>query len=185
MLRKTPVALVAASVLLVGVGAGSATAGALITGQDIKNGTITGKDVKKSGLKAKHVKDGSLSGKDVKDGSLGEADLAGGVKAKLNAPAVAGYEVVTETVQVPTDGENTAYVACSEGKVAVGGGGGFTALDLTNEIETSIPQSVIRGDSLLFDDAKPGFADGWKVHGKHSGLMEEDLTAYVICVDPS
>jgi hypothetical protein len=185
MLRKTPVALVAASVLLVGVGAGSATAGALITGKDIKNGTVTGKDIKAGSLQARQVKDGSLTGADVKNGSLGEADLAGGVKAKLNAPAVSGYEVVTSTTEIPTDGEGVAYVACTAGKLAVGGGGGFTDLEITNAIEQSVPQTVIRGDALLFDDAQPGFADGWKVHGKHGGLEAEELTAYVICVDPS
>lgn len=195
MFRKTPAALLAAATLVVVTTAGSATAAALITGKDVKNGTLTGKDVKASSLAAKHIKDGSLTGADVKDsaltgadvanGSVAEGDLASGVQAKLNAPAVSGYEVVTSTTEVPTDGEGAAYVACTAGKLAVGGGGGFGDLDLANSIETSIPQTVIRGDALLFDDAQPGFADGWKVHGKHNGLDAQELTAYVICVDPS
>jgi hypothetical protein len=49
------------------------------------------------------------------------------VNAKLNAPRVKGYQVVTET---------------------------------DTKIISSLPQTVIRGDHLLFDDPKPGFADG-------------------------
>lgn len=201
-----PLAVLAAAVLLVVAMAGSATAAALITGKDVKNGSLTGKDVKDrsltgkdvkdrsltgadvkdQGLTGADVKDGSLSGKDVQDGTVAEGDLGASVKAKLNAPNVAGYEVVTETVELESDGEGAVFVACSAGKVAVGGGGAFAdAATTTTSIEASLPQKVIRGDSLLFADPEPGFADGWRVDGKHSGLDPQDLTAYVVCVDPS
>lgn len=179
-----PLALIAAAVLLVVAMAGSATAAALITGKDVKNGSLTGKDVKNSSLAGTDVKNGSLTGQDVKDGTLAEADLAAGVKAKLNAPAVAGYEIVTQTSQVPSDSEGTTYVACSAGKLAVGGGGDFED-EITSAIRGSKPMKAIRGDAILFDDADAGFADAWAVTGHNGAIELRDLTAYVICVDPS
>lgn len=195
MSRKTPLALLAAAVLLVVAMAGSATATALITGKDVKNGSLTGKDIKngsvaaadvKNNLTGTDVKDGSLSGSDVADGSLAEGDLAAGVTAKLNAPSVAGYEVRSATRLLESDGEGSTWVACTTGKVAVGGGGYFEDSDTTEtSIEGSIPQRVLPGDDQLFTDPQPGLANGWRVDGKHTGLDPQNLTAYVICVDPS
>lgn len=173
---KTVSALfLAVAVLLVAM-AGAATAARLLTGKDIKNNSISGADIRNN----------SVKGKDLKDGNVKEADLDPAVKSKLNAPNVAGYEVVTAVTEVESDGQNTSFVACTAGKVAVGGGGTWENSDITDAvIEGSAPQKVIRGDALLFTDADPGFADGWKVDGKHNGLDPQDLTAYVICVDPS
>lgn len=186
MFRKTPAALLATATLVVVASAGSATAGALITGQDVKNGSLTGKDVKASSLKAKHVKDSSLTGKDVKNGSLGAADLTGAVQTKLNAPAVAGYEVRSGSTLIESDGEGFAQVGCTGDKVAVGGGGYFADADVTTtSIEASRPMKMLAGDDQLFTDAEPGFANGWRVDGKHGGLDPQNLTAYVICIDPS
>lgn len=191
-----PLALLAAAVLLVVAMAGSATAAALLTGKDIKNGSLTGKDVKNGSLASpdvknnaltgKDVKDGALGGGDVQDGSLGESDLSAGVTAKLNAPNVAGYEVRTSSTLLESDGEGFAAVGCSAGKVAVGGGGYFEDnANTTTSIEGSIPQIQLTGDDGLFTDPEPGRANAWRVDGKHSGLDPQNLTAYVICVDPS
>jgi hypothetical protein len=173
--RRALPALLTAVVLAVAF-AGGATAAKLITGKDIKNGTVTTMDVKNK----------SLKGVDVKDGSLGEADLNSAAKAKLNAPSVKGYEVVTATELVESDGAATVFVACTAGKVAVGGGGFWKDLDDTDTfIEGSRPMTAIRGDALLFDEAAPGFADAWGISGDHNGLNPQNLTAYVICVSPN
>jgi hypothetical protein len=161
---SVPALLLALAVLAVGI-AGTATAAKLITGKQIKNSTITSKDVR--------------------NGSLKEVDLKPKVKAKLNAPSVKGYQVVTETVEVPTDSQNTVYVACPLGKVVMSGGSMWEEPDvLDTTIVSSLPQKVIRGDALLFTDPEPGFADGWMVEGSHNGLDAQDLTAYAICVNP-
>lgn len=186
MSRKTPLALLAAAVLLVVAMAGSATAAALITGKDVKNGSLTGKDIKNGSVAAADVKN-NLTGTDVKDGSLAEADLAPGVTAKLNATQsrVAGYEVVTATSQVESDSEGTTYVACTAGKVAVGGGGDFEDDDLASAIRGTKPMKAIRGDAILYDAATPGLADAWGVTGYNGSIDLRDLTVYAICVDPS
>ena len=60
---------VASALALVFALSGTAYAGALITGRDIRDGSVTGKD----------VKNGTLTGTDVRDGSLSKADLASGI----------------------------------------------------------------------------------------------------------
>ena len=158
--RYVPVLVLALAVLVVGL-AGGATAAKLITGKQIKDATITSKDVK--------------------DGTLAQKDLKKGVKAKLNAPSVKGYEVVTETVLVGSGSQELLFVACPAGKIATGGGGQWADTSVETVTISSAPQKVIRGDSLLFADPDPGFADGWKLEARHNGLDPQNLTAYVIC----
>jgi hypothetical protein len=163
--RFVPALLLALAVLVVGI-AGTATAAKLITSKQIQNETIKSKDVKNNSLK--------------------EADLKPKVKAKLNAPSVKGYQVVTETIEVPTASQDTVYVACPLGKVVMSGGSMWESPEIDDtSIVSSLPQRVIRGDALLFADPEPGFADGWKVEGRHNGLGAQDLTAYAICVSPN
>ena len=169
--RFAPVVGVAA-VIALSAGTGSAVAAKMITGADIKNNTVTSGD----------IKNGSLKGKDVKNKSLAEAKLSAAAKFKLNATTTKGYEVRTSTTTLPTAGDGTAYVACTTGKVAVGGGGSFETTEFDAMIQGSAPQRVI-GD--FFAPAKPDFADGWSVTGMHNGLDPVDLSVYVICVDPS
>jgi hypothetical protein len=160
---SVPALLLALAVLVVGI-SGTATAAALITGKQIKNSTITHKDVK--------------------DGSLKQADLKPKVRAKLNAPSVNGYQVVTETVEVESGGQTTVFLACPLGKVVMSGGSQWEDTSIDTWIISSAPRFVIRGDALLFDEPKPGFADGWKIEAKHNSLNPQDLTAYAICVSP-
>ena len=169
--RALPALLLTAIVLAVAF-AGGATAAKLITGKNIKNNTVSTQDIKNN----------SLKGKDVKDGALGEADLNGTVKGKLNAPNVVGYEVKSTKVEVGTAGQATVFVACTKGKVALGGGGTWETTEFDAVIQESAPQKVI-GD--FFAPADPDFADAWRVTGQHNGLDPADLTAYVICVNPN
>jgi hypothetical protein len=169
--RALPALLLTAVVLAVAF-AGGATAANLITGKQIKNNTVTTQDIKNA----------SLKGADVKNGSLGEADLTAAAKGKLNAPSVAGYEVRSSTVEVGTAGQETVFVACTPGKIALSGGGSWETTEFDAVIQESAPQKVI-GD--FFAPAKPNHADAWRITGGHNGLDAADLTAWVICVDPS
>lgn len=163
MNRKStiPALLIAAVLLLVGL-AGTATAAKLITGKQIKNNTVTTQDIK--------------------NGTLSQKDLNGAVKGKLNKPAVVGYEVVTETVSVPTAGQSTVFVACSAGKLAVGGGADWASTETSQVIVESAPQKQI---GEFFDAPGSDPATAWKVTGEHNSLDATDLHAYVICVSPN
>ncbi len=139
--RALPALLLTAVVLAVAF-AGGATAAGLITGKEIKNNTVTTQDVKNS----------SLKGADVKNGSLGEADLNGKTKGKLNAPSVKGYEVKSTTVEVGTAGQETVFVACTPGKVALGGGGTWE----TTEFEQRDPgERPAEGHRRLLRPGRP------------------------------
>lgn len=169
--RALPAVLLTAVVLAVAF-AGGATAAKLITGKQIKNNTVSTQDIKNKTVKSK----------DVKDGNLAEADLNGAVKSKLNAPSVKGYEVRSVTVEVGPGGQDTLYIKCSPGKLAISGGGSWETTDFGAVIQESSPTKVI-GD--FFAPADPTFADSWKVSGEHNGFNPADLTAYVICVNPN
>lgn len=166
-----PALLIAAVLLLVGL-AGTATAAKLITGKSIKNNTVTTQDIKNNNLKSA----------DLKDGTVQEKDLNGAVKGKLNEPNVVGYEVVTETVSVPTAGQATAFVACSAGKLAVGGGADWASTEESQVIVESAPQKQI-GEFFAAPDGDP--ATAWKITGEHNSIEATNLHAYVICVSPN
>ena len=169
--RALPALLLTAIVLAVAF-AGGAAAAKLITGKDIKNNSVTTRDIKTNTLKST----------DIKNGNVAEADLSAAAKAKLNAPNVAGYEVKSQKMVVGTAGQETVFVACTKGKVAIGGVGTWGTTEFDAVIQESAPQKVI-GD--FFAPADPNFADAWRITGQHNGLDATDLTAYVICVDPS
>lgn len=169
--HSVPALLIAAVLLMVGL-AGTATAAKLITGKQIKDNTVTTKDIKNN----------TLTSADVRDGALAEKDFKAGVKAKLNKPAVVGYEVVTDTVTVTTAGQSTIFLACSPGKYAVGGGGDWANTDNSQVIVESAPQKQI-GEFFAAPDGDP--ATAWKLTGEHNALGDVDLHAYVICVNPN
>lgn len=172
--RLVPAAVLSAAVV-VSATAGSAVAAKLVTGADVKNGSLTSVDVKNK----------SLKGADVKPGSLTQTQLAPAVKKKLAKPNVVGYQVVSETVSIPTAGQGQAIVFCPAGKVAITGGAQWEdgALETAASLQESYPGKAV---GEFFAELEPGdVADAWKVSGEHNNLESVDLTAYVVCVDPS
>lgn len=73
--RPSPAMIVALIALFVALG-GSATAGILVTGKQIRNGSVTGIDVKNNSLTSKDIRD--IRSKDIKDGSLRARDFRTG-----------------------------------------------------------------------------------------------------------
>lgn len=172
--RLAPAAVLSAAVV-VSATAGSAVAAKMVTGADVKNGSLTSID----------IKDKSLTGKDVKPGSLTQTQLAKGVKGKLNKPNVVGYEVVTETVSIPTAGQGQAIMFCPAGKVAITGGAQWEdgVVETGANLQESYPGKAI---GEFFAPLEAGdVADAWKASGEHNNLESVDFTAYVVCVDPS
>lgn len=124
--RGVQTALLTTFVVVIAL-AGTATAGKLITGKQIKNGTITGID----------LRDGSVTGADVKDESLTEADFTGsleGPQGPQGEPGPQGprglrgdhgashleYRVQPETI--PSGATREWSVSCPSGKRVLGGG---------------------------------------------------------------
>ena len=128
----TPATVIASLALLFAL-SGTAVAGALITGANVKNNSIAGIDILNESLGSKDVKNGSLLPKDFKPGALpvggqGPAGPAGpqgpgGPQGPAGQNGVAGVEIVHATTAADSDGEKTATAACPAGKKVVGGGG--------------------------------------------------------------
>lgn len=178
-------ALALSAVVIATVTAGSAVAADVITGKDIKNSTITSIDIKNGSLTGSDVKDSSLTGKDVKNGTLGEGELSAGTKKKLNKPNVQGYQVVTQTVTVPTAGQTSLFLFCPAGKVVLSGGSSWSDEALATDAVTneSFPGKQI---GEFFGPLEAGdVANAWKITAEHNNLDPQELTGYAVCVNPS
>ncbi len=173
--KKTPGpigAIALAVVVLLVAMAGSATAGALITGKDIKDGSVTSRDLRNGAVTGKDVRDGSLSRQDFTGSLQGPQGPAGpegpvGPQGPQGVQGASGYEQRVVGVVIPrrTVGHQDAY--CPAGKVAAGGGVSSTA-----PINAKVVESAPLNGSA-----------GWTA-GIYNVSFDEALTAYVwaICV---
>jgi len=91
---------------------GTALAGKLITGKQIKDSSVTGKDVKDGSLTAKDIK-GSIAGP---QGPQGPAGTAAATNATIRSQTVSF-----------APGSRTLTVPCNAGETATGGGLSITA----------------------------------------------------------
>jgi len=202
--RFTPALIVAMIALAVAL-SGTAVAGTakLITGSQIANGTIKLEDISSRAKTA-------LKGKTGATGSKGDAGAMGatgakgekGEKGEKGDTGVSGYEV--RTWRYSTDDANTdsgpgyvgvgsgaiATVACSTGKVAIGGGyrfksqgdNGFSpqALHDGSGVVASFPGRMDWNTNTV----KPNDNSGWIVQ-VNDKVNAADMTLYVVCVNAS
>jgi len=161
--RPTALIAVAAVTTLVGFG-GSATAAALVTGRQIKDGTITSADIRND----------SLTGVDVRDDSLTQADffdLVAGPTGPKGDPGPAGtpgssglsYQVAGFTV--PKKEALGLNVLCPDGTEVISGGGSNTGL---GELTGSAPR-----------DAD---GTGWSIYVRNPSDRAISIYAWALCV---
>jgi hypothetical protein len=125
----TPATVIASLALLFAL-SGTAVAGALITGANVKNNSLSGLDILNESLGTNDVKNGSLLPKDFKAGKLpagpqGPAGPAGpaGPQGLAGANGVSGLEIVNIATGMDSDTEKSMTATCPAGKKVVGGGG--------------------------------------------------------------
>jgi hypothetical protein len=128
----TPATVIASLALLFAL-SGTAVAGALITGKNVKNNSIAGIDILNESLGSKDVRNGSLLPKDFKAGSLpaGQQGPAGppgppGAPGAQGAPGqngVSGLEIVYENTLNNSDTQKSVMATCPAGKKVIAGGG--------------------------------------------------------------
>lgn len=210
---------VGASVLVILGGVGGAVAGTLITSANIQDQTI----------KARDIGPGAVTRSEVRDGSLGVGDLSTFVQSELakqpqngtdGTDGVAGLESdgarpgATQLADNPGQGANstevwtagpastfhTSWVACPDGKTALGGG--FSRDTETGaavkglQVVTSSPAQI---DTTIEDDpntaadervvytpiegdAAGSFVpNGWIVEGFNNGNTDLIVRPWVIC----
>jgi hypothetical protein len=125
-----PATVIASFALLFSL-SGTAVAGALITGAQVKNNSLAGVDIKNESLGSADVRNGSLLPKDFKAGSLpsGPQGLQGpagppGAQGNPGLNGVSGLEIVTlPSGAMDSDTEKSVTATCPAGKKIVGGGG--------------------------------------------------------------
>lgn len=157
LLRNRITAVVAGSVVVIGIGATGAVAGTLITSAQIEDGTIRGKDLR-PGFKERVVSD---SGSELIVG--------------------AGY---TSTWKAGEAGETIE--TCPEGQYAIGGGystwGGKYDLGGDNRnIQVTVSAPYFQGEYEPVDEAGNFRADQWVVRGFNNGDTDQIVRAWVVC----
>lgn len=210
---KKVIAVLGAVALTLLITTGAFAANKMLTGANIKNGSIGVVDLSKSAkaaLKGQPGEKGATGDK----GETGAAGLQGpagaagangaaGAQGPKGQDGVGGYEV--RTWRYSKDDANSdmgpgyvgvgsgaiATVACSPGKVALGGGYWFTSPDnggfnaeqaLTNGsgVTASFPGRM----DWTTNTVKPGDNSGWIVQ-VNKNVQSADMTLYVICANAS
>jgi hypothetical protein len=173
----TPATVIASLALLFAL-SGTAVAGALITGANVKNNSLTGIDVRNESLGTADVKNGSLLPKDFKAGSLpaGQQGPAGppgppGAQGNPGVNGVSGLEIVYATSATNSDTEKMVTASCPAGKKVLGGGG--YAFNLTFPDEVALVASF------------PYNSNGWRVVLQETDAYAPNwlARAYAICAD--
>jgi len=178
----TPATVIASLALLVSL-SGTAVAGALITGANVKNNSLSGLDILNESLGSKDVRNGTLLPKDFKAGSLpaGQQGPPGpvgpqgpaGPAGPQGAPGVSGFEIVNVASALSSDDEKAITATCPAGKKVLGGGG--------------FAGSLIFTDDVALIASNPSGTTGWRV-----AAQETDATgavwlvrAYAVCANVS
>jgi hypothetical protein len=128
----TPATVIASLALLFAL-SGTAVAGALITGANVKNNSLSGLDVLNESLGSKDIRNGSLLPKDFKGGALpaGQQGPAGppgppgapGAQGNPGQNGVSGLEIVFENTLNNSDTQKSVMATCPAGKKVIAGGG--------------------------------------------------------------
>lgn len=126
-MRRITIALWALSLIV--ASAASATAGSLITGAQIRNGSLTGADVADRSLSGLDVKDATITGADLRNGSIAATDLGPGVVK----PRAIAAETKADIVAAVPDEVSASAVIDGPNAVAVSG----TAANVSSVIRAS------------------------------------------------
>jgi hypothetical protein len=149
------VALGAVVVLI--VTATGATAAALITGADIKNGTVASKDLKNNDVKSDDIKNNNVKSGDIKDGQVSSADIKNGgvasgdikdgavASADLQNNSVASADILDGTLTL-NDINNATEQELFGFPVVTAPGGGWSASGLgAAGLSAFTPDGVVFG----------------------------------------
>jgi hypothetical protein len=205
---KKGITLIAALVAVLAVTSGAFAANhyLITSSSQIKNGVISASDLSSAARKALKGQQGS-KGDTGAAGPQGHAGVQGpkgdpGSEGPQGPAGVSGYEVRTwrySTDDANTDAGSTypgvgsgaiATVACSPGKVALGGGyrfksqgdNGFNSQALRDGsgVVASFPGRM----DWTTNTVKPNDNSGWIVQ-VNDKVNAADMTLYVICVNPN
>ena len=125
------VVLAVAGLMLLVSFAGGATAGILVTGKQIKDGSVASRDIRNRSVTTRDVRDRTLKVRDLSKRTRTRLRGATGTSGPQGLPGldgVSGFEVVTATGTIPVGLTETVLASCPDGKTAMGAAGGFDTL---------------------------------------------------------
>ncbi|WP_322937423.1 hypothetical protein [Nocardioides bizhenqiangii] len=149
--------------------AGSATAGVVVTGKQIKDGTITSRDLRDADLRSADVKDDSLTRRDFDARIIGMSGPSGDI-GQPGAPGTAGLTYSIEPFAIPKDTTRTWGAPCPNGTRVLSGGG-----------SADTPGVVQLTESGPVDDA----GTGWWVGMRNKTNSTVTGYAWALCVTAS
>lgn len=163
---RVPALLLCIVALIVGV-AGTATAGRLLTGADIKDGSVTGKDVRDGSLTKKEFT-GSLRGEPGPAGPAGPTGPAGprGPAGPQGPSGVSGLQYQIAAQVIGANKTETWSVTCPPGRQVVGGGA----------------SSSDRYYATMLESAPLDNGVGWVISMRNQGSAAFTAYAWAACV---
>ena len=202
--RSRVAAVVAGSLVVVGIGATGAVARDFVTSGEIDNQTIRSQDIHRGGVGTNELHDGAVESDKLKNGDVRKRDLSGWVQNRLERQSldgadgqdgadgedgedgVSGYEVIGrgEDSLVADGTMQTIEADCVPGKTAMSGGlHSSSPADVT--IHGSYPWSITEvTDPQDRPDSDPNgiwHATSWQID--FTATAGTSVQAYVICTD--
>jgi len=146
--RRSSAALLLALIAVIGVWAGPAVAGRLLTSKDIKDRSLKGRDFKANTITGRVV--AGLSGRDIKDDTLDGADIDESMLGQVPSAARADSAATAESVNGATISRVNFAAAAGTAETTIYEGGGLRlagACDSASEL--SVLASTPTGPAFL------------------------------------
>jgi hypothetical protein len=179
--RSRVAAVSIGALVVVGLGAGSATAAKMIDSDGVRNNSLQQVDLGRGSVGKSELKDNAVGPRFLSDGLLARIQSNSaqqgekgdtGEQGEQGAPGkdgVTGYELHNREARW-TNGVGSVTVPCPEGKVALGGG--FTVESIRGgDAEVKVSQPVYNAETAQ--------ADGWQVTGVATG--DANVKAWATC----
>jgi hypothetical protein len=201
-MKSRVAAVTAGAVVVVGLGAGGAVAGQMITGADIRNGSVKGVDVGTDTLGRRQLRPNSVGSDQLSDWVMGK--VGEGSTGLKNIESDGPYPGSTDLGKmdgqgdnsdeaVPADGQrHTVWVQCAPGKVALGGGfrlaadntqAAAEAISVLASEPTQIKDGAVVYEPIEGDEAGSFQANGWLVEVVNHGAQSQTVRPWVTCAD--
>lgn len=196
IIRSRVAAVTVGALVVIGAGAGGATAGALVTSADIRNQTIQSEDIGPD----------AIGGSELKDLAVGYSELTTNMQTKLDEPGLSELEADgpypgatnlegadgdnSTEIWAANDARHTSWVQCAPGKVALGGGfhaaadagdAAAKAIQVVVSEPTQIQDGAVVYNAIEGDAAGSFRPNGWMVQGFNTGAGDVVVRPWVVC----
>jgi hypothetical protein len=200
ILRSRVAAVSIGALVVVGLGAGGATAAGMIDSGDIRNNSVEQTDLARDSVGKSELKDNAVGPRYLTDGLLAQIAKGGekGEPGKPGDPGISnlivgsGYAGLGAHDYWEPHSYGETIETCPDGQYAIGGGysqdastGGDGKYDMggRSDVQVTVSAPYFKGDYEPVDDAGNFRADQWVVRGYNNGDTRVDVRAWVVCAN--